>query len=106
MSTTRMCDSTPCINDPTGLEPWRRIFSEASDGWTTGSFNMNTRNPRTGRMETKEVDQDKCPHCTRAMLNLPSQSETDLAAARQAYIELLEKETQIGKYAITNGDIQ
>lgn len=104
MSTTRMCDSIPCINDMTSIEPWKRIFSEAADGWTTGSFNMNTRNPRTGRMETKEVDQDKCPDCTRAMLGQPTKSESDLAAARQAYIDLLERETQVGPYKSIGGE--
>lgn len=102
MSSTRMCDSLPfCVNDPTTSEPWRRIFSEAAPGWSTGKMTLNRRDQRTGKMVAQEVDQDKCPDCTNAQLGItPEIPDPNNQAGRisPAYVDWLERQTQVGKY--------
>lgn len=107
MSTPRMCDSTPyCINDPSGAEPWRRIFSELDDGWATGNVNLTRRDKQTGTMTTQQVSQDTCPLCTDAKLGIsraPAPGDAEAAKAAKLdprYIDWLERQTQIGPYAI------
>lgn len=110
MSTTRMCDSIPfCVNDPSGMEPWRRIFSEAAPGWSTGSVTVNRKDEKTGRMIAQELDQDKCPDCTNAQLGI-TPTIADPQQARDArlspqYVDWLERQCEVGKYKpITNGE--
>lgn len=108
MSTPRICDSTPfCVNDPTGAEPWRRIFSELADGWATGNVNLTRRDSKSGEMSKQNVSQDTCPDCTDARLGItraPAPGDADAARAAKMdprYIDWLERQNQIGPYAIT-----
>lgn len=108
MSSTRMCDSTPfCVNDPTGEEPWRRIFSELSDGWATGNVNLTRRDKSTGVMSKQQVSQDTCPACTDAKLGIsrtPTPGDVEAAKAAKLdprYVDWLERQNQLGQYAIT-----
>lgn len=103
-----MCDSTPyCVNDPAGTEPWKRIFSELDDGWATGNVNLAKRDRTSGAMTKQTVSQDTCPACTDRKLGITrGSSADDIEAARAAkldprYVDWLERQTQVGPYAIT-----
>lgn len=109
MSTTRMCDSQPfCVNDPSKTEPWKRIFSELADGWSTGQMTLNMKDKATGRIKSTEVDMDMCPDCVDARYGIKRQSDAD--AAKEAkldprYVDWLERQTQVGPYkSLENGN--
>lgn len=108
MSSVRMCDSTPyCVNDPAGSEPWRRLFSELDDGWATGNVNLTRRDKKSGQVTRQTVSQDTCLDCTDRKLGISRQSTADdIEAAKAAkldprYVDWLERQTQVGPYAIT-----
>ena len=110
MSSPRMCDSTPyCVNDPTGSEPWKRLFSELDDGWATGNVNLTKRDKKTGAMTHQTVSQDTCPACTDLKLGITrAASADDVEAAKAAkldprYVDWLERQNQVGPYSITDG---
>lgn len=103
-----MCDSTPyCINDPTGTEPWKRLFSELDDGWATGNVNLTRCDKKTGAVSHQTVSQDTCPACTDRKLGIMRESSADDVEAAKAakldprYVDWLERQNQIGPYAIT-----
>lgn len=109
MSSTRMCDSTPyCVNDPTGSEPWKRIFSELEDGWATGNVNLTRRDKKSGVVTHQTVSQDTCPDCTDRKLGITRGTQADdIEAAKAAkldprYVDWLERQNQIGPYAINS----
>ena len=108
MSTPRMCDSKPyCVNDPTGTEPWRRLFSELDEDWATGNITLTKRDKKTGSLSHQTVSQDTCPACPDAKLGITRQDRAaDVEAARAArldpqYIDWLERQNRIGPYAVT-----
>ena len=114
MSTIRRCDSKPyCVSDPTGQEPWKRDFSEADPGWTTGTMIINDSNER-GVVREEEIQQDLCPPCSDVRRGIkrdkvtgrvedPKHAAEQARQARMdpAYIEWLERQNNIGPYAIT-----
>lgn len=74
-------EGTKQMSSVRGCDDCGVVFFETAEGWGNGTVNKMVRNPRTDKVEPKQISVDYCPTCVEARETgvrspMPSPSET------------------------------